>query len=158
MHHQRTWGLVSRHPRTCIRASKDLHQNIWGPASEHPDLHQDIQGSASNHPDLHQAIRTCIILPLPLRPTKEKDRKKNITIGKISKVNLIIDEIFISECTLSLTYAKLWQLHFHNSNCGLDLRGCLVGKFFCLGCVCVCMCECVCVCVCVCSCLGWYGK
>ena len=85
----------------CVSVSKictsgDLHRTIRGPASHHPrtcitpsvDLHHTIRGPASEHLDLHQAIRTCIIIN---------------TVGIISKMNLIIDEIFISEQTLSLT-------------------------------------------------------
>ena len=94
-----------------IYTSMDLHHSIRGPASQHPmtcirtseDPHQDILGPASHYLDLHQAIRTCISLPEPFRPAKERGWKKINTIGIISKLNLIIDEIFISEWTFSLS-------------------------------------------------------
>ena len=48
-------GLASQQPRTFIRTSKDLHQSIQEPASEHPHLYKAIH--------LHHTVRTCIILP-----------------------------------------------------------------------------------------------
>ena len=79
--HRTIWGPASHHPWTCIRVFEDPHQNIWTcmPQSR----------------DLYHTIRTCIILPYPLRLAKEIGQKKIKTIIIISKVNLIIDEIFI---------------------------------------------------------------
>ena len=99
-------SLKFAHPWTCITAFKDLHHSIRGPAwkhsrtciralaSEHTDLHQSIQGPASGHPDCNLS-------------------------GQLTKVKLIIDEIFISESTLSLInltfvlspfYFKTWNV------------------------------------------------
>ena len=95
--HNCVLSLKFAHPWTCITPCVDLHQIIWSCIRP--------SGLASFYSTLSGQL-------------KKEAGKKIDTIGIISKLNLIIDEIFISEWTLSLSWSELGtaqpQLFFSN--------------------------------------------